>query len=236
CRTPPYGLHLAGHAREARLDTSRLSLPYGIFGAEPWTEQLRRQLEDELRLHAVDIYGLSEVIGPGVACECWEEKRGAHVFEDHFLVEVIDPDSGEPVPDGHDGELVFTTLTKEAFPVIRYRTGDIAALVSEPCACGRTFRRMTRVKGRVDDMLIIRGVNVFPSEIERVLLAMPEAAPHYQVIVDRHENLDRLTVQVERSEEHTSELQSRENLVCRLLLEKKKLLRPMYTTSRDSYQ
>lgn len=197
CCTPSYALNLAEHMREAGVDASTLSLRYGIFGAEPWTEALRRQIEDELHLHAVDIYGLSEVIGPGVACECWEEKRGAHVFEDHFLVEVIDPDSGEPVPDGHDGELVFTTLTKEAFPVIRYRTGDIAALVSEPCACGRTFRRMTRVKGRVDDMLIIRGVNVFPSEIERVLLAMPEAAPHYQVIVDRHENLDRLTVQVE---------------------------------------
>ncbi|MFS8569657.1 MAG: phenylacetate--CoA ligase [Thermaerobacter sp.] len=197
CCTPSYALNLAEHMREAGVDTSRLSLRYGIFGAEPWTEELRRQIEDELHLHAVDIYGLSEVIGPGVACECWEEKRGAHIFEDHFLVEVINPETGEPVPDGEDGELVFTTLTKEAFPVIRYRTGDIAALVSEPCACGRTFRRMTRVKGRADDMLIIRGVNVFPSEIERVLLGVPEVAPHYQVVVDRQGSLDQLTVQVE---------------------------------------
>ncbi|HEX6989392.1 MAG TPA: phenylacetate--CoA ligase [Bacillota bacterium] len=197
CCTPSYALNLAEHMREAGVDTSRLGLRYGIFGAEPWTEELRRQVEDQLHLHAVDIYGLSEVIGPGVACECWEEKRGAHIFEDHFLVEVVDPETGEPVPDGQEGELVFTSLTKEAFPVIRYRTGDIAALVSEPCACGRTSRRMTRVKGRVDDMLIIRGVNVFPSEIERVLLTMEEAAPHYQVVVDRKDNLDRLTVQVE---------------------------------------
>ena len=145
----------------------------------------------------MDIYGLSEVMGPGVSAECVEGRAGAHVNEDHFLVEVVEPRSGEPVPDGDTGELVFTTLTKEALPLLRYRSGDLASLTREPCACGRTFARMSRVLGRTDDMLIIRGVNVFPSEIERALLAVPELAPHYQLVVDRPGHLDELTVQVE---------------------------------------
>ena len=145
----------------------------------------------------IDIYGLSEVMGPGVSAECMEGRAGAHVNEDHFLVEVIDPRSGDPLPDGEVGELVFTTLTKEALPLLRYRTGDLASLTREPCACGRTFARMSRVVGRTDDMLIIRGVNVFPSEIERALLAVPELAPHYQLVVERPGHLDELTVKVE---------------------------------------
>ena len=145
----------------------------------------------------MDIYGLSEVMGPGVSAECIDARAGGHVNEDHFLVEVVDPQSSEPLADGEIGELVFTTLTKEALPLLRYRTGDLASLTREPCTCGRTFARMSRVLGRTDDMLIIRGVNVFPSEIERVLLAVPELAPHYQLVVDRPGNLDELTVQVE---------------------------------------
>jgi len=154
-------------------------------------------IEAALGLTAVDIYGLSEVMGPGVSAECVEARDGAHVNEDHFLVEVVDPGSGEPLADGEVGELVFTTLTKEALPLLRYRTGDLASITREPCACGRTFARMSRVVGRTDDMLIIRGVNVFPSEVERALLAIPELTPHYQLIVERPEHLDELSVQVE---------------------------------------
>lgn len=204
CCTPSYALNLAEHIREAGVDPATLSLRYGIFGAEPWSDTIRAQIERELGLNAVDIYGLSEVIGPGVACECHEGKGGAHIFEDHFLVEVVDPATGAPVPEGEAGELVFTTLTKEAFPVIRYRTGDVASVTARPCACGRTHARMSRVKGRTDDMLIVRGINVFPSEIERVLLTIPELAPHYQVLVDRERALDRLTVQVEVGSEFWS--------------------------------
>jgi phenylacetate-CoA ligase len=193
CCTPSYALAIADHVG----DRSRLRLRAGIFGAEPWTEGLREEIERALGLTAVDIYGLSEVMGPGVSSECLEGRAGAHVNEDHFLVEAIDPHSGEPVADGETGELVFTTLTKEALPLLRYRTGDLASLASEPCACGRTFARMSRVKGRVDDMLIVRGVNVFPSEVERVLTAEPELAPHYQLVVERPERLDELTVEAE---------------------------------------
>src|SRR6185436_12890910 len=166
-------------------EPARLSLRAGVFGAEPWTEGLREAIEGALGLAALDIYGLSEVMGPGVSAECAEARDGAHVNEDHFLVEVVDPQSGQPRPDGEVGELVFSTLTKEALPLLRYRTGDLASVTREPCACGRTFARMSRVVGRTDDMLIIRGVNVFPSEIERTLLAIPELAPHYQVLVER---------------------------------------------------
>jgi phenylacetate-CoA ligase len=193
CCTPSYALAIADHVS----DPARLKLRAGVFGAEPWTEGLREAIEGALRLTAVDIYGLSEVMGPGVSAECAESRAGAHVNEDHFLVEVVDPESGEPLADGEVGELVFTTLTKEALPLLRYRTGDLASLTREPCACGRTFARMSRVLGRTDDMLIIRGVNVFPSEIERALLAIPELAPHYQLVVERPGNLDELTVQVE---------------------------------------
>ena len=193
CCTPSYALAIVDHVSEP----ARLRLRAGVFGAEPWTEGLREAVEQALGLTALDIYGLSEVMGPGVSAECIEGRDGAHVNEDHFLVEIVDPESGEPLPDGEIGELVFTTLTKEALPLLRYRTGDLASLTREPCACGRTFARMSRVVGRTDDMLIIRGVNVFPSEIERVLLALPELAPHYQLVVERPEHLDDLTVQVE---------------------------------------
>src|SRR5881394_1897895 len=193
CCTPSYALAIADHVSEP----ARLKLRAGVFGAEPWTEGLREAIEAALDLTAVDIYGLSEVMGPGVSAECVEARDGAHVNEDHFLVEVVEPGSGEPLPDGEVGELVFTTLTKEALPLLRYRTGDLASIMREPCACGRTFARMSRVVGRTDDMLIIRGVNVFPSEIERALLAIPELAPHYQLVVERPGRLDELTVQVE---------------------------------------
>jgi phenylacetate-CoA ligase len=193
CCTPSYALAIADHVD----DTSKLMLRAGIFGAEPWTEGLREAIEQALDLTALDIYGLSEIVGPGVSSECAEARDGAHVNEDHFLVEVVDPQSGEPLPDGEVGELVFTTLTKEALPFLRYRTGDLASLSREPCACGRTFVRMSRIVGRSDDMLVIRGVNVFPSEVERVLLEQPGLAPHYQLVVERPEHLDVLTVQVE---------------------------------------
>src|SRR6201987_2123383 len=193
CCTPSYALAIADHVSEP----SRLRLRAGVFGAEPWTEGLREAVERALGLSALDIYGLSEVMGPGVSAECIEGRDGAHVNEDHFLVEVVDPRSGEPLPDGEVGELVFTTLTKEALPLLRYRTGDLASLTREPCTCGRTFARMSRVLGRTDDMLIIRGVNVFPSEIERALLAIPELEPHYQLVVERPGHLDELRVQVE---------------------------------------
>ncbi|MDE3024395.1 MAG: phenylacetate--CoA ligase [Acidobacteriota bacterium] len=193
CCTPSYALAIADHIE----DVTRLGLRAGLFGAEPWTERLRGAVEDALNLRALDVYGLSEIIGPGVASECLEGPGGAHVNEDHFLVETIDPDTGQAVSEGETGELVFTTLTKEAMPLLRYRTGDLASVTREPCPCGRTFARMSRVVGRTDDMLIIRGVNVFPSEIERVLLSVEGIAPHYQLVVDRRERLDELTVQVE---------------------------------------
>jgi len=193
CCTPSYALAIADHVSEPE----RLELRAGVFGAEPWTEGLREAIEGALGLTALAIYGLSEVMGPGVSAECAEGRDGAHVNEDHFLVEVVDPQSGQPLPEGEVGELVFSTLTKEALPLLRYRTGDLASLTREPCACGRTFARMSRVVGRTDDMLIIRGVNVFPSEIERALLAIPDLEPHYQLVVERPGRLDELTVQVE---------------------------------------
>ncbi len=194
--TPSYALAIADHVAEP----AQLGLRAGLFGAEPWTEGLREAVEHALELKAVDIYGLSEIVGPGVSSECVEARNGSHVNEDHFLVEVVSPQSGEPLPDGEVGELVFTTLTKEALPFLRYRTGDLASVTREPCVCGRTFARMSRVVGRTDDMLIIRGVNVFPSEIERTLLAIPELAPHYQLVVDRPGHLDELTVLAELRE------------------------------------
>src|SRR3954453_22061508 len=193
CSTASHALHIAQGLREAGIGHEELALEIGMFGAEPWTEAMRTQLESELGLMAINIYGLSEIIGPGVACEC-PRRDGLHVMEDHFLVEVVDPDSGEPVPDGLDGELVFTTLTKEAMPLLRYRTGDIASLNREPCVCGRTLARMSAVRGRRDDMLIVRGVNLYPSQIEHALLSVEGIAPHYQLVVERPQQLDQITV------------------------------------------
>lgn len=198
--TPSYALHLAEVAEEMGVDFKKLRFKAGIFGAEPWSEQMRQEIEAKLHLDAIDIYGLSEVMGPGVSIECIEAKKGLHVFEDHFIPEIINPDTGDVLPLGETGELVFTSLTKEAFPVIRYRTRDITSLNPEPCICGRTHIRMNRVSGRTDDMLIIRGVNVFPSQIESVLMEIEEVEPHYQLIVDREGNLDMLTVLVEVGE------------------------------------
>jgi len=206
CCTPSYALHIAQGLREAGISPDDLNLEVGMFGAEPWTEGMRERLESELGLTALNIYGLSEIVGPGVSAECPEARDGLHVQEDHFLVEVIDPDTGDPVPDGTDGELVFTTLTKEALPLLRYRTGDIASLTREPCACGRTFARMSAVRGRRDDMLIIRGVNLYPSQIEHVLLAQPGVVPHYQLVVERPQTLDEVTVCCEPVEEGVDEI------------------------------
>ena len=180
--------------------TDKLKLKVGIFGAEPWTEEMRHAIEEKLGLKAYDIYGLSEIMGPGVACEC-EYQCGMYVWEDMFIPEIIDPDTGEVLPYGEEGELVFTTLTKEGFPVIRYRTRDICSLIYEPCKCGRTFIRMNKPSGRSDDMMIIRGVNVFPSQIEEVLLRVGDGVtPNYQIVVDRVNNTDTLEVRVEMSE------------------------------------
>jgi len=199
--TPSYALHLADVAREMGLDPAKdFKIRVGCFGAEPWSENMRHQIEKTFHIDAIDIFGLSEVIGPGVSTECIEAKNGLHVFEDHFIPEIIDPKTGEPLPDGVQGELVFTSITKEAFPVIRYRTRDISSLTREICKCGRTLVRMARVTGRTDDMLIIRGVNVFPSQIESALMQIEGLEPHYLLIVDRKDNLDTLEVQVEVNE------------------------------------
>lgn len=199
--TPSYALHLAEVADEMGVSFKDLKFKFGIFGAEPWSENMREEIERKLYLTAVDIYGLSEVIGPGVAIECHEAKNGLHIFEDHFIPEIINPATGEVLPYGQIGELVFTSITKEAFPVIRYRTRDISSLNPEPCICGRTHIRMNRVSGRTDDMLIIRGVNVFPSQIESVLMEMDQVEPHYQLVVEREGQLDMLTVMVEVGEQ-----------------------------------
>ena len=194
CCTPSYALNIAQALAERGVDRARLNLQVGIFGAEPWTEQMRNAIEQQLGIVALNVYGLSEIVGPGVSAECLEGRGGAHVQEDHFLVEVIDPVTERPVSPGQEGELVFTTLTREALPMLRYRTGDISSLSSEPCVCGRTSVRMARVRGRFDDMLIIRGVNLYPSEVERVLLEVGGLAPHYQLIVERPATMDELTV------------------------------------------
>jgi phenylacetate-CoA ligase len=199
CCTPSYSLHLAEAGKEEKVDFSKLPLKTGMFGAEFWSDNMRKEIEEKLHLKAFDIYGLTEIIGPGVASEC-ERQDLLHVFEDHFFPEIINPDTGDPVRDGEKGELVFTTLTKEGTPVIRYRTRDITYLDRSKCGCGRTQVRMHRILGRTDDMLIIRGVNVFPSQIEEVLLRMEGVEPHYQLIVERKDNLDCLEVQVEVSE------------------------------------
>ncbi|AOH53716.1 phenylacetate--CoA ligase [Peribacillus muralis] len=197
CGTPSYILNIAEKMEEMGLDPADNGLEYGIFGAEPWSEEMRATLEKKLKLKAMDIYGLSEIMGPGVAIECHEAQNGLHIAEDHFLVEVINPDTLERVDDGEDGELVFTSLTKEALPIIRYRTGDIASITREPCTCGRTTTRMSRVKGRTDDMIIVRGVNVFPSEIERVLFQMEGIVPHYQIHLVNKGQMDSVELHIE---------------------------------------
>jgi phenylacetate-CoA ligase len=194
--TLSYALLIAETAKEMGIDPRELPLRVGVFGAEPWSESMRTQIENELGVTAIDIYGLSEVMGPGVASEC-QEQHGLHVFEDHFLVEIVDPETLQPLPDGELGEVVFTTLTKEGIPVIRYRTRDISRIIPEACACGRTFRRIERVTGRSDDMLIVRGVNVYPSQIEQVLMALPNVAPHYQVVLSKRGSMDHVEVHVE---------------------------------------
>ncbi len=200
CCTPSYAMYL-GEEVEAMGVKDQLKLKVGIFGAEPWTEKMRAEIEDKLGIKAYDIYGLSEIMGPGVACEC-EEQAGMHIWEDHFIPEIIDPDTEEVLPHGQAGELVLTTITKEGFPVIRYRTRDICALNYAPCKCGRTHVRLCKPTGRSDDMLIIRGVNVFPSQIEEVLLKVSggNLTPNYQIVVDRVNNTDTLDVNVEMSE------------------------------------
>jgi phenylacetate-CoA ligase len=194
CCTPSYALNIAQLLAEQHIDANRLRLKVGVFGAEPWTEAMRQEIERQLGLRALNVYGLSEIVGPGVSAECHEAGQGAHIQEDHFLPEVIDPQTGQPPSTGVEGELVLTTLTKEALPMLRYRTGDISSLDPTPCVCGRTMVRMARVRGRYDDMLIIRGVNLYPSEVERVLLNTGEVGPHYQLIVERPGVMDELTV------------------------------------------
>jgi phenylacetate-CoA ligase len=198
--TPSYALLIAEVAEEMGVDFRELHFKAGIFGAEPWSEQMREEIEKKLNLKAMDIYGLSEIIGPGVSVECIEAQSGLHIFEDHFIPEIIDPESEEVLPYNTPGELVFTTITKEAFPVIRYRTRDMSILHPEPCRCGRTMVRMGRVRGRSDDMLIIRGVNVFPSQIESVIMEFDGIEPHYQLVVERQGRLDTLSVMVEVNE------------------------------------
>ena len=197
CATPSYALNIAEVAEGMGVDLRKSKLHTGVFGAEPWSDAMRRDLESRLALKAVDIYGLSEVLGPGVACECSQAQAGLHGWEDHFLLEIVDPETLQPLPMGEAGELVITTLTKEAMPMIRYRTRDITWLSDEPCACGRTHVRIMRVTGRDDDMLIIRGVNVYPSQVEAVLVGFPGLTPHYQIVLTKDGALDAMTVEVE---------------------------------------
>ncbi len=211
--TPSYALTIAETLTKMGLGPKDLYLKRGIFGAEPWTEEMRTQVEKGLGIQALDIYGLSEVMGPGVAMECTQEAQSSagrmrtlHIFEDHFFPEIVDPDTGEPLPYGQEGELVFTTITKEALPLLRYRTGDLCTLIPERCVCERTLVRMSQIKARMDDMLIVRGVNVFPSEIERVLLGISELAPHYQVVLERKGTLDEVAVEAEANREFEERL------------------------------
>ncbi len=195
--TPSYALMLGEQIRDAGFERGRLKLKTGIFGAEPWTEGMRQRIEELLDIKALDIYGLTETIGPGVGMECMEAQYGLHIWEDHFLVEILDPATGTPLPDGEVGELCITTISKEGMPTIRFRTHDLTAIIPEPCSCGRTHRRIQRLRGRTDDMLVIRGVNVFPSQVESAIVGIPGIAPRYMLVVERENNLDRLEVQVE---------------------------------------
>jgi phenylacetate-CoA ligase len=198
--TPSYALTLAQSFQERGVAPDEISLRFAVLGAEPWTEGMREEIDAGLGARSTNIFGLSEVIGPGVSCECVEGRAGSHVMEDHFFPEIVDPETGAPLPEGEEGVLVFTTLTKEALPLIRYWTGDITSLTSEPCVCGRTLVRMDLIKGRADDMLIIRGVNVYPTQVEAALLELPELTPNYRIVVGRSGTLDEAEVEVEVSE------------------------------------
>jgi phenylacetate-CoA ligase len=196
CATPSYALAIAEVAEQQGVDLRKSNLQIGLFGAEPWSAAMRKEIEERIGLKAVDIYGLSEIMGPGVACEC-DAQAGLHGWEDHFIFEVTDPETGKVLPEGEAGELVITTLTKQALPMLRYRTRDITRITTAPCECGRTHARILRITGRNDDMLIIRGVNVYPSQIEAVLVGRPHIAPHYQLVVEREGSLDNVKVEVE---------------------------------------
>lgn len=223
CCTPSYALHLWEAGTEVGIDFRTQPLHIGVFGAEPWTEAMRSEIEHKLGITALNVYGLSEVMGPGVAMECAESKCGMHIWEDHFLPEIIDPVTGEQLPEGSVGELVITTLTKEGLPLLRYRTRDLTTLDYTPCRCGRTHARIGRIRGRSDDMLIIRGVNVFPQQIEAILLEAEGVSPHYQIIVTRENNLDSIEVRVEVSESFFSDevrkLQQREQRIQKTIKE-----------------
>ena len=215
--TPSYALTIAEYLDDNNIPVSSLSLKAGFFGAEPWTDSMRREIESRLNLKAYDIYGLSEIIGPGVAYEC-ECQNGLHVAEDHFYVEIIDPDTEQPVPDGTEGEIVFTCITKEALPLIRYRTRDVGSIIPGQCECGRSSVRIRKPAGRTDDMLIIRGVNVFPSQIESVLMEMNGTAPFFQMIVETEGNLDRLTILVEMTAENfTDEVRKLQDMSAKIM-------------------
>jgi len=201
--TPGYALHIAVRLEEQKIHPEELYLKKGIFGAEPWSESLRSQIEEKLHIEAYDNYGLTEILGPGVAFEC-PRREGLHVYEDHFMVEIIDPDTLEPLGFGEEGELVFPTITKQGFPLIRYRTGDVSSLIEAPCECGRTLVRMNRISGRTDDMIIVEGNNVFPMQIEQILLDMKGAAPHYQIVLKRQDGLDAMEINLELSEQLAS--------------------------------
>jgi phenylacetate-CoA ligase len=217
--TPSYALVMYEEFLRSGLNRSEFRFKSGLFGAEPWSENMRKEIESKWEIDAYDVYGMTELIGPGVASEC-ACKNGLHLAEDHFLAEIIDPDSGEVLPYGERGELVITSLTKEALPLVRYRTRDLTRILREPCACGRTHARIEKILGRSDDMLIIRGVNVFPSMVESILLQIPGIEPQYQLVVDRVNNLDRLEVQVEVSEKTFSdEVRRLEELEARITRE-----------------
>ncbi|WP_353684843.1 phenylacetate--CoA ligase [Thermodesulfovibrio sp. 3907-1M] len=210
--TPSYALYMAEVAQEMGVEPKTLKLKAGCFGAEMWTEQMRKEIEKRFNINALNIYGLTEIIGPGVAHECIE-KKGLHVFEDHFYVEIIDPDTGDNLPDGKRGELVLTTLTREGMPMLRFRTRDITSIIREKCACGRTFAKIERIRGRTDDMIKVRGVMIFPYQIERAILEVQGIEPHYQIVVTRPQHLDEIEVMVEMSKETFSdEVKHIENL------------------------
>jgi len=204
CSTPSYFLHLIEYAENMGIDFNDLPLRVGVFGAEPWSDEMREHIEEKTGIKAIDIYGLSEIIGPGVASAC-EAQSGLHIFEDHFMFEIVDPVTDEPMPDGEEGELIITTLSKKAMPVMRYRTHDITSVITEKCSCGRTIRRINRIARRSDDMFIIRGVNIFPSQIEAALLKVEETLPHYQIILSRDGGMDQMEVQVEVTAETFSD-------------------------------